>query len=62
MSRYIRATIQRSLYYFAQYIDNRLSDPVYPEVSPGRMHVRVDPIGDLVLTTAVAGEPAGGSA
>jgi len=61
-TRYIRATIQRAFYYFAQYVDSRLSDPAYPEVSPGRMHVRVDPIGDLALAGAVAGEPAGGSA
>ena len=61
-TRYIRATVQRALYYFAQYIDSRLSDPAYPEISPGRMHVGVDPIGDLVLDTAVAGEHAGGSA
>ncbi len=61
-TRYIRATIQRALYYFAQYIDDRLSDPNYPDVSPGRMHVREDGIGDLQLVTAEAGEPAGGSA
>ncbi|MDJ0521021.1 MAG: hypothetical protein QNJ90_02990 [Planctomycetota bacterium] len=59
-TRYIRATIQRSFYYFAQYVDSRLSDPHYPEVSPGRPHVRVDPAGDLVLVTATASEPTGG--
>jgi len=61
-TRYIRATIQRSLYYFAQYIDNRLSDPLYPDVSPGRMHVREreDGSGDLVLVEALE-EPAGGT-
>ena len=50
-TRYIRATIERSLYYFAQYADERLSDPAYPEVSPGRWHVthREDGSGDLVL-------------
>ncbi len=50
-TRYVRATIERSLYYFAQYADERLSDPAYPEVSPGRWHVaaRDDDSGDLVL-------------
>jgi hypothetical protein len=50
-TRYIRATIQRSFYYFAQYVDHRLSDPLYPDVSPGRLHVREreDGSGDLVL-------------
>ena len=61
-TRYIRATIQRSLYYFAQYVDDRLSDPLYPEVSPGRMHVqeREDGSGELVLIEALE-EPAGGT-
>jgi hypothetical protein len=61
-TRYIRATIQRSLYYFAQYVDDRLSDPLYPDVSPGRMHVREreDGSGDLVLVEALE-EPAGGT-
>ncbi len=50
-TRYIRATIQRSFYYFAQYVDYRLSDPLYPGVSPGMMHVteREDGSGDLML-------------
>ncbi len=48
-TRYIKATIQRAFYYFAQYVDARLSDPAYPEVTPGRMHVRMDDIGDLIL-------------
>ena len=50
-TRYIRATIERSLYYFAQYVDERLSDPAYPEVTPGRWHVtpRDDGSGDLML-------------
>ncbi len=61
-THYVRATIQRSLYYFGLYIDSRLSDPLYPEVSPGSMHVYADPDGDLRLTVATAGEPAGGSA
>ena len=50
-TRYIRATIQRAFYYFAQYVDARLSDPRYPEVSPDRWHVRAKPdgSGDLEL-------------
>ena len=64
-TRYIRATVQRSLYYFADYIDDRLSDPAYPEVSPDRWHVGQAPDGggDLVLIPPQnerprAGEPA----
>ncbi len=49
-TRYVRATIQRAFYYFAQYIDARLSDPAYPDVSPGALQVRVDHIGDLVVS------------
>jgi len=61
-TRYIRASIQRSLYYFAQYLDDRLSDPLYPDVTPGRMHVRdrEDGSGDLMLIEAEE-EPAGGA-
>lgn len=50
-TRYVRATIQRSFYYFAQYVDHRLADPLYPGVTPGLLHVseREDGSGDLVL-------------
>lgn len=50
-TRYVRATIQRAFYYFAQYVDHRLSDPAYPAASPERLHVREreDGSGDLVL-------------
>jgi hypothetical protein len=50
-TRYIRATVERSLYYFAQYVDERLSDPAYPAVSPGRWRVVVseENRGDLAL-------------
>lgn len=60
-TRYVKATVQRAFYYFAQYVDARLSDPAYPDVSPGRMHVRVDAAGDLVLEDGAAkpqGDPA----
>ncbi len=50
-TRYVRATVERALYYFAQYVDDRLSDPAYPDVSPGRLCVvvRPDGTGDLAL-------------
>jgi hypothetical protein len=50
-TRYIRTTVERSLFYFATYVDERLSDPRYPEVSAGLWHVapRDDGSGDLVL-------------
>lgn len=49
-TRYIRATVERSLYYFAQYVDDRLSDPAWPRITPGRWHVglKEDGSGDLV--------------
>jgi hypothetical protein len=55
-TRYVRATIERSLYYFAQYVDDRLADPAYPDVSPGRWRVveKDDGSGDLSLTAAPA--------
>ena len=64
-TRYIRATIERSLYYFAQYVDERLSDPAYPEVSEDRWQIAYeeDGSGDLVLQppegrrTTPGGEP-----
>jgi hypothetical protein len=53
-TRYVRATVERSLYYFAQYVDDRLADPAYPGVSPGRWRVAVreDGSGDLALMSA----------
>ena len=60
-TRYIKATVQRAFYYFAQYADARLSDPAYPEVSPGRLHVTADEGGDLVIQEDAA-EPQGGPA
>lgn len=60
-TRYIKATVQRAFYYFAQYVDARLSDPAYPEVSPGRLHVTSDEAGDFVIHDGAA-EPQGGPA
>jgi hypothetical protein len=61
-TRYIRATIQRCFYYFAQYVDHRLADPRYPDVTPGRLHVREreDMSGDLVLVEPEAEPTIGG--
>lgn len=62
-TRYIRSTVQRAFYYFAQYIDDRLSDPLYPEVSPDRWHVRLQPTGsgDLELVPPASSAAADGS-
>lgn len=51
-TRYIRATIQRSFYYFAQYVDYRFSDPAYPGVSPDRWCIKEAPdgSGDLIVS------------
>jgi hypothetical protein len=51
-TRYIRATIQRAFYYFAQYVDHRLSDPLFPDASPGGWRVlhAEDDSGNLVLS------------
>ena len=62
-TRYIRATIQRAFYYFAQYVDDRLSDPAYPGITAGRARVRLDIAGDLALVDPQAaptspGDPA----
>jgi hypothetical protein len=57
-TRYVRATVQRSLYYFAHYVDHRYADPAYPAASPERMRViEATSGGDLVLVpgTAVKG-------
>lgn len=53
-TRYVRATVERCLYYFAQYVDERLADPAYPGVSPGRWRVIEDlhSGGDLMLEPA----------
>lgn len=36
---WIRNLVERSVFYFAQYVDYRYSDPVYPDSSPGRFQV-----------------------
>jgi hypothetical protein len=50
-TRYVRATVERCLYYFAQYVDDRLSDPLWPACSLGRWRVveSAGASGDLVL-------------
>lgn len=51
-TRYVRATVERCLYYFAQYADERLSDPLYPACSPDRWRIVESEAagGDLVLS------------
>jgi hypothetical protein len=58
-TRYIRATVERALYYFAHYVDARLADPAYPGITPGRWRVVLadDGSGDLALEQAT-GNPA----
>lgn len=53
-TKYIRATVERALYYFAQYVDARFADPAYPSVTPGRYSAvsSSDGSGDLVLERA----------
>jgi hypothetical protein len=36
---HVRNLVERSAFYFAQYVDYRYSDPVYPDSSPGRFQV-----------------------
>jgi len=50
-TRWVRATVERCLYYFAQYVDERLGDPLYPSCSPDRWRVVESETanGDLVL-------------
>jgi hypothetical protein len=54
-TRYIRATVERCLYYFAQYVDDRLADPAYPATSPGRWRVGESATsgGDLTIECPV---------
>ena len=58
-TRYIRGTVQRAFYYFAQYVDDRLSDPIYPKVSPDRWQIRKHPSknGDLELVAPTGAKP-----
>jgi hypothetical protein len=53
-TRYVRATVERSLYYVARYVDDRLADPAYPGASPGRWRAvkKEDGSGDLALQSA----------
>jgi hypothetical protein len=57
-TRYVRATVERSLYYFAHYVDERLADPAYPGASPGTWRV-VRREGELALVAPAraAGAP-----
>ena len=37
---YIRNTVERAFFYFAQYVDYRFSDDAYPDASPGMFQVK----------------------
>ena len=39
-TRFIQSTVERALFYFAQYVDYRFSDPAYPDASPGKFQVK----------------------
>ena len=53
-TRYVRATVQRMFYYFAQYVDARLSDPRYPSASPGTILVKAKDGGSETLEVGIA--------
>jgi len=42
-SAFVRSTVERAFFYFAKYVDYRLSDPAYPESSPKRFRVMACP-------------------
>jgi hypothetical protein len=49
---FVRSCVERAFFYFAQYVDHRLDDPAYPEVSPGRTQVRLcESCGSLFVRT-----------
>jgi hypothetical protein len=60
-TRFVRGTVERSLYYFAQYADHRLSDAAYPGRGRDRWQVvaTAGPDGDLgiLLPGKTAPEP-----
>lgn len=37
---FIRNTVERAVFYFAQYVDYRFADPAYPGASPGKFQVK----------------------
>jgi hypothetical protein len=37
---FVRSSVERALFFFAQYIDYRFSDPAYPDASPGKFQVK----------------------
>jgi len=37
---FIQSTVERALFYFAQYVDYRFSDPSYPDASPGKFQIK----------------------
>jgi hypothetical protein len=39
-TRFLQSTVERALFFFAQYVDYRFSDPAYPDASPGKFQVK----------------------
>jgi hypothetical protein len=39
-SVFVRNTVERALFFFAQYVDYRFSDAAYPDASPGKFQVK----------------------
>lgn len=37
---FIQSTVERALFYFAQYVDYRFSDAAYPDVTPGKFQIK----------------------
>lgn len=58
---WLRDTVERCVFAFAQYADERLADPAYPGCSPGRWRVLESAAagGDLVLEGPQPGPGAG---
>jgi len=51
---FIQGTVERALFYFAQYVDYRFADPAYPDASPGKFQIKVclmDGCGRLFIRT-----------
>jgi hypothetical protein len=52
---WVRDTVERAFYYFAQYVDYRIGDAAYPDASPGTFQVRaclLESCGKLFIRTA----------
>lgn len=38
---FIQSTVERALFYFAQYVDYRFADAAYPDASPGKFQIKI---------------------